>query len=72
MTIPVELQDVREAQPEIISGAARCKGTRARVQALIDALVYGDSVEGFLEGWLGFGRASRRRWVDNPEQHTCS
>ena len=36
MSIPPELQDVLAAQPEIISGAVRFKGTRVPVQALID------------------------------------
>jgi len=51
MAIPKELEDVLAAQPEIISGAVRFKGTRVPVQALIDTLDEGDSLEEFLDGW---------------------
>jgi len=38
MTIPNELQSILEADSEYLSGAARFKGTRVPVQALIDTL----------------------------------
>lgn len=51
MTIPEELQGVLHSDPEIISGAVRFIGTRVPVQALIDTLDDGGSLEEFLEGW---------------------
>lgn len=50
MNIPIELRDVLDIHPEIISGAVRFKGTRVPVQALIDTLD-GDTLEDFLEGY---------------------
>ena len=49
--IPTELKDILAAQPEIISGAVRFKGTRVPVQALIDTLDGGGTIEDFLDGW---------------------
>jgi uncharacterized protein (DUF433 family) len=51
MTIPIELQHVLHSDPEIISGAVRFIGTRVPVQALIDTLDGGGTLEEFLEGW---------------------
>ncbi len=44
LVIPEELQAILAAQPEIISGAVRFKGTRVPVQALIDNLDGGDGL----------------------------
>jgi len=51
MTIPEELRHVLDSHPEIISGAARFKGTRVPVQALLDTLTHGLPVSDFLEGF---------------------
>jgi uncharacterized protein (DUF433 family) len=51
MTIPIELQHVLHSDPEILSGAVRFIGTRVPVQALIDTLDGGGTLEEFLEGW---------------------
>ncbi|AIE85682.1 DUF433 domain-containing protein [Fimbriimonas ginsengisoli] len=51
MVIPEELKEVLAAQPEIISGAVRFKGTRVPVQALLDTLGHGLPVSDFLEGF---------------------
>ena len=51
MIIPHELQGVLAAQPEIISGAVRFKGTRVPVQALLGTLTHGLAVSDFLEGF---------------------
>lgn len=51
MHIPDELKHVLDSNPEIISGAVRFVGTRIPVQALIDSLEYGRSLEYFREGF---------------------
>ena len=51
MTIPRELEGVLDANPKIISGAVRFRGTRVPVQALIDTLDHGLPVSDFLEGF---------------------
>ena len=55
MIIPPELRDILAADSNILSGAARFKGTRIPVQALIDTLDRG-TVEDFLEGWPDVSR----------------
>ncbi len=54
--IPSELKGVLDANPQIISGAIRFKGTRVPVQALIDTLDDGDSLDEFLAGYPGVTR----------------
>jgi uncharacterized protein (DUF433 family) len=49
MTIPKELLGVLAADPEILSGAVRFKGTRVPVQALLDTLICGESVGYFID-----------------------
>jgi uncharacterized protein (DUF433 family) len=56
MTIPPELEDVLVATPGTLSGAVRFRGTRVPVQALLDTLADGDSIDGFLEGWPDVSR----------------
>jgi len=51
MTIPEDLQNVLDANPKIISGAVRFKGTRVPVQALLDTLTHGLPLSDFLEGY---------------------
>jgi len=53
MNIPDELRDVLDSDPEFISGAVRFKGTRVPVQALIETLEDGDTVQAFLLGYPG-------------------
>lgn len=53
MTIPRELQHVLRSDPEYLSGAVRFSGTRVPVQALIDTLDEGGTVEEFMDGWPG-------------------
>ena len=50
MSIPDELQSVLVADPETLSGAVRFKKTRVPVQALIDILDAGQSIDEFLDG----------------------
>lgn len=73
MNIPKELQEVLAAQPEIISGAVRFKGTRVPVQALIDTLDAGESLEEFLEGWPDVTREQAEaviHWEQNHARRT--
>lgn len=49
MTIPKELQDVLSVDPQILSGAVRFKGTRVPLQALLDTLIGGETVDYFLD-----------------------
>lgn len=51
VVIPPELTKIIDADPEIISGAARFVGTRVPVQALLDSLAHGQGVDDFLEGF---------------------
>jgi uncharacterized protein (DUF433 family) len=48
--IPIELREVLDVHPQVVSGAVCFKGTRVPVQALIDTLDGGD-LEEFLDGW---------------------
>jgi len=51
MTIPHELEDVLVSTPDTLSGAVRFRGTRVPVQALLDTIRTGETLEEFLEGW---------------------
>lgn len=67
MNIPEELRHVLDADPKILSGAVRFRGTRVPVQALIDTLD-GGSLEEFLDGWPDVSREQADaviRWGQN-------
>jgi uncharacterized protein (DUF433 family) len=49
MTIPRELRHILASDPEIISGAVRFKGTRVPVQALLDTIWGGETVDYFID-----------------------
>ena len=68
MTIPEELTGVLDANPNIISGAVRFKGTRVPVQALIDTLD-GGSIEEFLDGWPDVTREQAEAVVHWEQNH---
>ena len=66
--IPIELKTILAAQTEIISGAVRFVGTRVPVQALIDTLDGGGSIEEFLDGWPDVTRTQAEQvihWQQN-------
>jgi len=48
MAIPTELLGVLESTPNTLSGAIRFVGTRVPVQALLDTILCGESVDYFL------------------------
>lgn len=49
--IPAELSDVLISTPDTLSGAIRFVGTRVPVQALLDTLLGGSSLDEFLVGY---------------------
>lgn len=68
MAIPNELQQVLDSDPQIISGAVRFRGTRVPVQALIDTIDGGGTIDEFLEGWPDVTRAQAEaviHWQQN-------
>lgn len=48
MTVPPELDGILESTHGVLSGAVRFSGTRVLVQALLDTIMCGESVEYFL------------------------
>ena len=73
MTIPEELRDVLDSNPEFISGAVRFKGTRVPVQALLETLEDGDTVADFLAGYPGVSEEQVEaviRWEQNEARRT--
>ena len=49
--IPKELEHILSHRPNVMSGAVCFAGTRVPVQALLDTLDDGDSVDDFLAGF---------------------
>ena len=49
MIIPLDLQGILATDPEILGGAVRFKGTRVPVQALLDTILAGESLDYFLD-----------------------
>lgn len=73
MIIPKELRHILDANPDIISGAVRFKGTRVPLQALIDTLDGGETVDDFLDGWPDVTREQAEsivRWEQNQARVT--
>ncbi len=53
MNIPEQLSDVLISDPEFISVAIRFKGTRVPLQALLETLEEGGTVQDFLSDYPG-------------------
>ncbi len=73
MTIPKELEGILDANPKIISGAVRFKGTRIPVQALFDTFEDGNGLAEFLEGFPDVTREQAEaviRWEQNTARQT--
>jgi uncharacterized protein (DUF433 family) len=49
--IPAELKDILVSTPDTLSGDVRFAGTRVPVRCLLDSLMHGRSVDGFLAGY---------------------
>ena len=56
MVIPTELEAVLVSTPDTLSGAVRFQGTRVPVQALVDTLDEGGTIDDFMDGWPGVER----------------
>lgn len=56
MVIPPELSGVLTATPDTLCGAVRFIGTRVPLQALLDSLLAGDSLDSFFEGYPDVSR----------------
>jgi uncharacterized protein (DUF433 family) len=54
--VPPELEHVLISTPDTLSGAVRFRGTRVPVQALLDTLEEGDTLDEFLLGWPDVSR----------------
>ncbi len=68
MTIPTELREILVADPEILSGAVRFKGTRVPLLALQDTIICGESVDYFLDDFPDVTRSqamSVLNWAPN-------
>ena len=55
-TIPDELKDVLVSTPDTLGGSVRFHGTRVPLQAFLDSLTCGRSLDYFLEGYPGVTR----------------
>jgi uncharacterized protein (DUF433 family) len=53
MNIPEQLIDVLVSDPEFVSGTVRFKGTRVPLQALLETLEEGGTVQDFLSDYPG-------------------
>ncbi|MEZ0326963.1 MAG: DUF433 domain-containing protein [Fimbriimonas sp.] len=68
MNIPEELQGILTMDPKILSGAVRFKGTRVPVQALLDTLMRGQTIEYFVDDFPDVTEeqaAAVLRWEQN-------
>ncbi len=73
MTIPKELQEVLAVSPKILSGAVRFKGTRVPVQALLDTIIGGESVDYFIDDFPDVTKDQAMavlRWEQNKARKT--
>jgi uncharacterized protein (DUF433 family) len=54
--VPTELDGILTSTPDTLGGAVRFVGTRVPVQALLDTLYVGDTVDDFLVGFPNVAR----------------
>jgi uncharacterized protein (DUF433 family) len=69
MIIPKELRNILAADQDILSGAVRFKGTRVPVQALLDTIIGGESVDYFVDDFPDVTRDQALavlKWEQNP------
>jgi len=62
--IPRELEGILVCTPDTLSGSVRFAGTRVPVQALLDTMRSGDSLEDFLDGYPGVTLEQARAVLD--------
>lgn len=67
------MRNVLTANPEILSGAFRFKGTRVPVQTLLDTIIGGETVDYFLDDFPDVTKEqalSVLRWQQNEVRQT--
>ena len=64
LTIPKELEDVLESDPQILSGAIRFRSSRVHVSLLINNLLAGLTLEEFLANYPGIQKVDAQRVLD--------
>jgi len=67
--IPHELKTVLVSTPDTLSGAVRFVGTRVPVQALLDTLRSGATLDDFLDGYPGVTLDQARAVLDWEDMH---
>jgi len=73
MSIPKELEHILAADAEILSGAVRFKGTRVPVQALLDTIIGGETVDYFVDDFPDVTKDQAMavlRWEQNKARKT--
>lgn len=71
--IPEELRHVLDIHPQIISGAVRFKGTRVPVQALLDTISGGETLDYFIDDFPDVTRSQAMavlHWEQNLARET--
>lgn len=61
-------QQITHSHPQIHSGARVFVGTRVPVQALLDYLKAGDSLDEFLKDFPGVGRKQATRFLEQTSR----
>jgi uncharacterized protein (DUF433 family) len=67
--VPKELEGVLVSTPDTLSGAVRFAGTRVPVQALLDTVAAGESLEEFYEGWPDVTPEQAKAVIDCIDQN---
>ncbi len=73
MTIPRQLDDILTSDPQVLSGAVRFKGTRVPVQALLDTIFGGETIDYFIDDFPDVTREQALavlRWEQNRARNT--
>lgn len=62
--IPAELKDVLVSTDDTLGGSVRFSGTRVPLQALLDTIQGGGSLEEFLDGWPDVSKEQAQAVLD--------
>ncbi len=62
--IPAALKDVLVSTEDTLGGSVRFSGTRVPLQALLDTIQGGGSLEEFLDGWPDVSREQAQAVLD--------
>jgi uncharacterized protein (DUF433 family) len=71
MPIPKELEGILVSTPDTLSGAVRFAGTRVPVQALLDTILCGETIDYFLGGFPNVTRAQAESVVKWEHHEAC-